>query len=128
MFREMCKSKIHLATVTETNLFYAGSITIDFALMKEADIYPGEKVQIANINNGSRMETYVIQGEECSGKIELNGAAARLAEIGDTVLIISYALMADDKAKVHSPKVVHVNSKNRISKVEISLPDTLKVQ
>ena len=118
MFRTMCKSKIHRAIVTEANLFYTGSITIDRRLMEEADIFPFERVQIANINNGERLETYVIEGEAGSGKICLNGAAARCAEVGDPILIISYSIMEEAEAKFVQPKVVYVDSQNRITKVE----------
>lgn len=118
MFRMMCKSKIQRASVTETNLFYTGSITIDAKLMREADILPFERVQIANLTNGKRLETYVIEGAEDSGMICMNGAAARCAEPGDLVLIISYALMTEEEAKRVAPRVVHVDSKNRIAKIE----------
>ncbi|MDK2952975.1 MAG: aspartate 1-decarboxylase [Kosmotoga sp.] len=110
MFRIMQKSKIHRATVTDKNLNYEGSITIDYRLMKLADIRENELVQVVNINNGERFETYVIKGEEGSGVIALNGAAARLAEIGDRVIIISYATYNDDEYK--PPKIVKVTEKN----------------
>jgi len=98
MFRTMMKSKIHKATVTEANLQYVGSITIDIALMEAADILPNEKVQVVNNNNGARIETYVIEGERNSGVICLNGAAARQVQIGDQVIIISYAMLTDEAA------------------------------
>lgn len=107
------KSKIHRATVTDANLNYMGSITIDKRLMDLADILPGEKVQIVNNNNGARFETYVIEGEEDSGTVCLNGGAARLCLPGDTVIIISYALMDDEAAKTYKPKIVFVDEKNR---------------
>lgn len=113
MFRNMMKSKIHRATVTEANLSYVGSITIDTALMEAADILPNEKVQIVNNNNGARLETYVIPGERNSGVICLNGAAARLVQVGDNVIIISYALMTDEAARQYQPKVVFVDDKNQ---------------
>lgn len=108
------KSKIHRATITEANLNYVGSITIDEALMEAANIIEGEKVQIVNNNNGERLETYVIKGERNSGVICLNGAAARKAEVGDTVIIISYALMDMEEAKSYEPSVVFPNDKNQI--------------
>lgn len=117
MFRFMCKSKIHRATVTEADLNYVGSITIDEALMEAADIYPNEKVQIVNNNNGARFETYVIKGERNSGVICLNGAAARLVTPGDKVIIISYALIDDQVARDHRPTVVFVDEKNRIQEI-----------
>jgi aspartate 1-decarboxylase len=120
MQRIMCKSKIHRATVTEANLFYPGSITIDRKLMEEANIYPYERVQVANLTNGKRLETYAIEGEEGSGTICLNGAAARLAEAGDVVLIISYAVMEDKEAASIQPRIVHVDEHNRITKIESS--------
>ena len=118
MFRTMCKSKIHRAIVTEANLLYAGSITIDRRIMEEADIYPFERVQVANINNGERLETYAIEGPEGSGVICLNGAAARCAEVGDPLLIISYSIMEEKDAANAQPKVVYVDAKNRVTKVE----------
>ena len=117
MFRTMMKSKIHRATVTEANLQYVGSITIDTALMEEADILPNEKVQIVNNNNGARFETYVIPGERCSGVICLNGAAARQVQVGDQVIIISYAVLSDEEARQCSAKVVFVNEKNSSVKI-----------
>lgn len=114
MLRELCKSKIHRATVTGVNLHYEGSISIDSDLLEAADILPYEKVQVANLNNGSRADTYVIPGPRGSGEICLNGAMARLAEKGDLVLIISYAGMTEEEARVHTPKIVHVDRRNRI--------------
>ncbi|AJY77134.1 aspartate 1-decarboxylase [Paenibacillus beijingensis] len=112
MFRTMMKSKLHRATVTEANLNYVGSITIDENLMEAADIWANEKVQIVNNNNGARLETYVIPGPRGSGVICLNGAAARQAQPGDTVIIISYAGMAEDQARVHKPKVIILDQNN----------------
>lgn len=112
MQRFMMKSKIHRATVTDANLNYKGSITIDKKLMELADILPNEKVQVVNNNNGSRFETYVIEGKEDSGTICLNGAAARLCQVGDVVIIISYAIMDDKEAKTYEPKIVFVDEKN----------------
>ena len=112
MFRTMMKSKIHRATVTEANLHYVGSVTIDVELMEQADILPNEKVQIVNNNNGARLETYVIPGERHSGVICLNGAAARQVQVGDVVIIISYAVLTDEAAHTYKPKVVFVDEKN----------------
>ncbi|MBP2651716.1 MAG: Aspartate 1-decarboxylase [Firmicutes bacterium] len=113
MLLTMLKGKIHCATVTEANLHYMGSITIDQALMKAAGILPGEKVQVVNNNNGSRLETYVIAGEPDSGVICLNGAAARLVQPGDIVIIIAYAIMTEQEAELFTPKVVMVNEHNK---------------
>lgn len=114
MFITMMKSKIHRATVTEANLNYMGSITIDAALLRAAHILPGEKVQIVNNNNGARLETYTITGKENSGIICLNGAAARLVQPGDTVIIITYALMSEQEASQIKPVVVMVDERNRV--------------
>ncbi|WP_419884758.1 aspartate 1-decarboxylase [Paenibacillus sp. B-A-8] len=113
MFRHMMKSKIHRATVTEANLNYVGSITIDENLMEAADILENEKVQIVDNNNGSRLETYVIPGPRGSGVICLNGAAARLVQPGDTVIIISYAMLSSEELESHKPAVVFVDENNR---------------
>ena len=114
MIRKMCKSKIHRATVTDANLHYVGSITIDTELLKAADILPYEMVQVVNINNGERFETYAIEGEAGSGAICLNGAAARLAVPGDLVIIIAYGLYTEEELKDWEPKVVHVDAENKI--------------
>lgn len=114
MFRIMHKSKIHRATVTESNLNYRGSITIDEELMKAADILENEKVLIVNNNNGERFETYVIKGEPGSGTICLNGAAARKAHYGDTIIIISFGLYESSELKNFKPKVVLVDKDNKI--------------
>lgn len=106
MLIEICKSKIHKVTVTEANLQYVGSITIDEDLMDAANIIENEKVQVVNINNGERLETYVIKGERGSGTICLNGPAARKAAVGDVVIIISYASMDFEEAKVFKPSIV----------------------
>lgn len=113
MYRTMMKSKIHRATVTEANLNYVGSITIDEDLMEAADLLENEKVQIVDNNNGERLETYVIPGERGSGVICLNGAAARRVQPGDTVIIISYASMSNEEALTHAPTVVFVDAGNR---------------
>lgn len=107
------KSKIHRATVTEANLNYVGSITIDENLMETADLLENEKVQIVNNNNGARLETYVIPGPRGSGVICLNGAAARLVQPGDSVIIISYAVISQEELSSHKPTVVFVNEKNQ---------------
>jgi aspartate 1-decarboxylase len=113
MLREMAKSKVHRATVTEANLNYEGSITVDSALMAVADILPGEKVQVVNIANGARFETYAIEGEAGSGIVCVNGAAARLTQPGDLVIIITYCHLEDDLARRHRMKVVLVDGDNR---------------
>lgn len=112
MYRTMMKSKIHRATVTEANLNYIGSITIDEDLMETADLLENEKVQIVNNNNGARLETYVIPGPRGSGVICLNGAAARLVQPGDNVIIISYAQMSAEELRSHKPTVVFVDENN----------------
>ncbi|KJR47912.1 Aspartate 1-decarboxylase [Desulfosporosinus sp. I2] len=117
MFRTMMKSKIHRATITEANLQYVGSITIDIALMEAADLLKNEKVQVVNNNNGARFETYVIPGERNSGVICLNGAAARQVQVGDQVIIISYAVLTDEAAHQYNPKVVFVDQENRETKI-----------
>lgn len=114
MLIQRYKSKIHRVAVTEANLNYIGSITIDEDLMDAANIIDGEKVQIVNNNNGERLETYVITGARGSGVICLNGAAARKAEIGDIVIIISYALMTQDEARQFSPIAVYPDENNRL--------------
>jgi len=116
MLREMCKSKIHGATVTETNLEYNGSITIDKSLLDAVDILHYERVQVLNVNNGTRVETYVIEGERNSGVICLNGAAARWAQPGDRVIIISYCLINDKDAVGWKPKIILVDAKNKLLK------------
>jgi len=112
VYRTMMKSKIHRATVTEANLQYVGSITIDAALMEAVDILPNEKVQIVNNNNGARFETYVIPGERNSGVICLNGSAARQVQVGDQIIIITYAMLTDEAARQYQPKVVFVDDEN----------------
>jgi L-aspartate-alpha-decarboxylase len=113
MFRTMMKSKLHRATVTEANLNYVGSITIDEDLMDAADLLENEKVQIVNNNNGARFETYVITGARGSGVICLNGAAARMVQPGDQVIIISYAVMTDEEARSYKPIVTVLDSGNK---------------
>ncbi|MCX5715179.1 MAG: aspartate 1-decarboxylase [Candidatus Omnitrophica bacterium] len=114
MLRIMLKSKIHRARVTEANLYYKGSVTIDAVLMRKADLYEGEKVEIFNLNNGLRIETYCISGEPDSGIICLNGPASRGACVGDEIIIVSYVLIEDKEAKKLKPKVVNVDARNRI--------------
>ena len=116
MYRMMCKSKIHRVTVTEANLNYEGSISIDKKLLAAADILQYEKVQVLNINNGSRVETYAMEAPAGSGVVCLNGAAARWGQVGDLVIIIAYTGVEENKAKGYKPKVVLVNGKNRIKK------------
>jgi aspartate 1-decarboxylase len=113
MLISVCKSKIHRATVTDKDLAYVGSITIDSTLMKMADLIPYERVQIVNINTGARFDTYVIEGKPDSGEIALNGGAARLAEKGDIVIIIAYAQIDKAEAADFEPKVVLVDAENR---------------
>ena len=112
--RTMLKSKIHRARVTDANINYEGSITIDKALLKAADILPYEQVNVLNVNNGARFTTYAIEGEEGKGEICLNGAAARLAVKGDIVIIITYVQVAEEELKTYHPIVVHVNENNEI--------------
>ena len=114
MFRTMLKSKIHRATVTEADLHYVGSVAIDRDLMDAADLLEGEKVAIADITNGARLETYVIRAPRGSGTITINGAAAHLVRAGDLVIIMNYAAMDDAEAKRWKPIVVHVDEKNRV--------------
>ena len=115
MQRTMCKGKIHRATVTQANLNYVGSITIDVDLLEAADIYPYEKVQVVNVNNGSRLETYTIPGARGSGVICLNGAAARRAAEGDIVIIISYGQYDEEEIRSLEPRLVFVDADNRIT-------------
>ncbi len=117
MTLEILKSKIHRATVTQAELNYVGSITVDEALMKASGIVEYEKVQIADVDNGARFETYVIAGEEGSVIICLNGAAARMVSTGDKVIIMSYARMTPEEVKDNPPKVVFVDEENKITSV-----------
>ncbi|MFI9249883.1 aspartate 1-decarboxylase [Streptomyces sp. NPDC053069] len=114
MLRTMFKSKIHRATVTQADLHYVGSVTIDADLLDAADLLPGELVHIVDITNGARLETYVIEGERGSGVIGINGAAAHLVHPGDLVIIISYAQVTDAEARELKPRIVHVDGGNRI--------------
>lgn len=112
MLRTLMKSKIHRATVTEANLDYEGSITIDEELALAADLLPNERVEIYDVTNGSRLATYVIYGEAGSGVIAINGAAAHLVKPGDKVIIASYAQMATEEARVYQPRVCFVDAQN----------------
>ncbi|MCM3215564.1 aspartate 1-decarboxylase [Niallia taxi] len=123
MFRTMMNGKIHRAKVTEANLNYVGSITIDEDILDAVDMLPNEKVQIVNNNNGARLETYIIPGKRGSGTICLNGAAARLVQVGDTVIIISYAVMTNEEAQLHKPKVAIMGENNRIAELLSQEPE-----
>jgi aspartate 1-decarboxylase len=114
MLRTILKSKIHRARITEANLYYEGSITVDSDLMKEADIIEGEKVEVLNLNNGQRLETYAIRGKAATGVICLNGPSARGACVGDEVIIASYVLVDEKEAKTVKPKIIKVDERNRI--------------
>ena len=117
MYVTMLKSKIHRVTVTQSELNYVGSITIDKSLIDAAGLIEYEKVQVVDIDNGARFETYVIAGEQNSGCICINGAAARCVQIGDKIIIMSYAQLSSDEVETHLPKVVFVNDKNGIEKI-----------
>ena len=114
MLKYMLQSKIHRATVTESDLSYEGSLTVDTDLMQEVGVTPFERVKVYNINNGERFDTYVIEGEAGSGVIGLNGAAARKGLVGDLVIIVTYALYSDDELAGYAPKIVLLDEKNRI--------------
>ena len=114
MLRTMFKAKIHRAVVTQADLHYVGSVTVDQDLLDAADILPGELVSIVDVTNGARLETYTIAGERGSGVVGINGAAAHLVHPGDLVILISYAQMDDAEARAHVPPVVHVDADNRI--------------
>ncbi|MFH8727319.1 aspartate 1-decarboxylase [Streptomyces termitum] len=114
MLRTLFKSKIHRATVTQADLHYVGSVTVDADLLDAADLLPGELVHIVDITNGARLETYVIEGERGSGVVGINGAAAHLVHPGDLVILISYAQMDDAEVRGYVPRVVHVDGRNRI--------------
>ncbi len=114
MLRTLFKSKIHRATVTQADLHYVGSVTVDADLMEAADLLPGELVHIVDITNGARLETYVIEGERGTGVIGINGAAAHLVHPGDLVILISYAQIDDREARNFVPRIVHVDAGNRI--------------
>ena len=117
MFRMMMNSKLHRATVTEADLNYVGSITIDSELLEIAGMLPNEKVHVVNNNNGARFETYIIAGERGSGVICVNGAAARLVQRGDIVIILSYVYMSDEEASTHEPTVLIMDDKNQVKEI-----------
>ena len=117
MLRTVCKAKIHGAVVTEANLQYTGSLTLDPLLMRAADLVPYEQVQVVNLNNGARFETYCIEGASGSGTVCLNGAAARLAVVGDSIIVISYAQLNEQELEQFAPKLVFVDGQNRIRHV-----------
>ncbi len=117
MIRHMMKSKIHKAKVTGADLNYIGSITIDSYLMEQADILANEKVQVVNNSNGARLETYVIPGERNSGTVCLNGAAARLVQVGDEVIIITYTMLNEEELKNFTPKIIFVDHNNSIDSI-----------
>ena len=119
--RVMLKSKIHRAHVTEVNIDYEGSITIDKKLMAEADILPYEQVQVLNINNGARFETYAIEAEPDSGEIGIQGPAAKLATVGDIVIILSYCQVEEEETHNFAPRLVYVDSKNTITETKQAL-------
>ena len=112
--RTMLKSKIHRARVTDANLHYEGSVTLDPLLMEAADLLPYEQVQLLDVDNGARLETYVIEGERGSGQVVVNGAAAHLIHQGDIIIIVSYVTLPDDEARRIEPKLVYVDKANRI--------------
>ena len=113
MLRTILKSKIHRARVTEANLHYEGSVTIDSELMKKVDILPGEKVEVLNLNNGQRLETYAIEGKAKTGVICLNGPASRGVCVGDEIIIVSYVLVDEKEAQALKPKIIRVDEKNQ---------------
>ncbi len=121
----MFKAKLHRLHVTEADLYYEGSITLDQELLDAAGILPYEKVQVVNVNNGSRLETYTIPGEAGERTVCLNGPAARLAQRGDEIIVISYAQMSPEEARLHRPRVVHVDEQNNpieVNDLEVTLP------
>jgi len=118
MYITLFKSKLHRGTITEANINYVGSITIDVELLEKSDILPGERVQVVNVNNGERFDTYTIEGERGSGVICVNGAAARLVQIGDKVIIISYAMLDKKEAPQFKPKVLMLDDGNKIKSVK----------
>ena len=118
MQRVMLKSKIHRATVTDCDLHYVGSVTVDPDLLEAADIRGHEQVHVVDIDNGARFETYTIAGERGSGELKINGAAARLVHQGDTVILISYAQYGEDELEGYAPRVVHVTRENRIVAID----------
>lgn len=117
MFREFLKSKIHRATVTESNLRYSGSLTIDREIMEQAGILPGERVHVFNINNGARFETYAISGKAGSGEFALNGAAARMGEVGDLIIVVTYCYLSEKEISGYAPRILIMGEGNSIEKI-----------
>lgn len=126
--RTMLKSKIHRARVTQVDLDYEGSIAIDRSLMEASDILPFERVEVLNVNNGARFSTYAIEGEANSGIIGINGAAARLAARGDIVIILSYRQVPDDDAVNMAPRIIRVDSRNRVAEPLTKVPQWEQIQ
>lgn len=122
MYLTMCKAKLHRLKVTQSELYYEGSITIDAQLLDAAGILPFEKVQVVNVNNGARMETYTYAGEAGSKVVCLNGAAARLAHVGDAIIVIAYCVMDAQEAKTHSPRLVLLDGTNTIKEIIHDIP------
>ena len=120
MMRILCKSKIHRATVTEANLNYEGSLTLEPLLMEAAGLVPFEQVHVLNLNNGERFETYLIEGERGSGTVCVNGAAARLVQVGDPVIVLAYALVPEDELSDFTARIVFVDKHNRVVRVEVA--------
>jgi len=118
--RILCKSKIHRATVTEANLNYEGSLTLDPLLMEAAGLVPFEQVHVLNLNNGARFETYLIEGERGSGTVCVNGAAARLVQVGDPIIVLAYALVPEDELADFTARIVFVDENNRVVRVEVA--------
>ena len=117
MYRTLMRAKVHGATLTDANLNYVGSLTLDAGIMEQLDMLPNEQVQVLNLNNGSRLMTYLFAGERGSGVVALNGAAARLGHPGDKVLIVTYAMMSEEQAREFRPKVALVDEHNRVVKI-----------
>ncbi len=126
--RTMLKSKIHRATVTDADLHYEGSVTLDPLLMDAADLLPFEQVHLLDVDNGARLSTYVIEGERGSGQVIVNGAAAQLIHKGDTLIILSYITVSEDEARRHEPQLVYVDKTNSITRIghEVPLSATVK--
>lgn len=120
--RTMLKSKIHRATVTDANIDYEGSVTIDPILLESAHMLPFEQVHVLDVNNGARLVTYTIEGERGSGVVCLNGAAARLVNVGDVVIILAYDQLTEDEAKTHKPHLVYVDAGNRVTRIATEMP------
>ena len=121
MHRTMLKSKIHRATITDCDLHYVGSLTVDAELLQAADILPGEQVAVVDVDNGARFETYTIAGEPGSGEIKANGAAARLVQRGDTIIVISYASYSEEELGRYAATVVHVSRENTVVAIDDQL-------